>query len=69
MPRPRLGAAPMTNAERQARRREQFRQMQEALRAIATASSVREARAIATAALTDIERLATPGTKAGTAPK
>lgn len=47
MPRPRLGAEPMTSAQKQARRREQFRQMRDALARIAAAKSVKEARAIA----------------------
>lgn len=41
----------MTAAERQARRREQFRRMREALERIAQAKAVREARAIAAEAL------------------
>lgn len=48
---PRLGALPMTSAERQARRREQFRQMRAALERITTAETVREARRIAAKAL------------------
>jgi hypothetical protein len=54
MPRPRLGEAPMTSAERQAKRREQFRQMREALSRIAAAKTVREARQIAQDALSEI---------------
>jgi len=41
---------PMTSAERQARRREQFRQMREALDAFQQAKTLREAKAIAAGA-------------------
>jgi hypothetical protein len=41
----------MTAAERQARRRDQHRRMREALAAIAQARTIREARALASAAL------------------
>ena len=51
MPRPRLGEQPMTSAERQAKRREQFRRMREALERIAAAKTIREARQIAADAL------------------
>lgn len=52
-----LGDAPMTAAERQARRREQFRQMQETLRRIRDeARTVREARAMADAAIKASEK-------------
>ena len=51
MPRPRVGDAPMTSAERQAKRREQFRRMREALAQIVQAKSVKEAREMARAAL------------------
>lgn len=51
MPRPRLGEQPMTPAERQAKRREQFRRMREALERIAAAKTIREARQIAADAL------------------
>jgi hypothetical protein len=52
MPRPRLGDQPMTSAEKQARRREQFRRMKTALERIRDdASTVREARQIAAEAL------------------
>lgn len=47
-----LGDEPMTAAERQARRREQFRAMREALERIRDeARTVKEARAIAASAL------------------
>lgn len=48
---PRLGPAPMTSAERQARRREQHRVMRAALEQIAQAATIRDARRIAAAAL------------------
>lgn len=51
MARPRLGDEPMTPAERQARRREQFRRMRDALERITTAKTVQEARRIAAEAL------------------
>lgn len=51
MPRPRLGEQPMTPAERQAKRREQFRRMRDALERIAAAKTIREARQIAAEAL------------------
>ena len=44
--------APLTSAERQARRREQFNRMREALEAIRQAASLKEAKALADAALT-----------------
>lgn len=53
MPRPTLGARPMTSAEKQARRREQFRRMREALERIADVRTAKEAREIASAALDD----------------
>lgn len=43
----------MTSAERQAKRREQFRRMREALERIAQAKTVKEARQLAQAALSD----------------
>ena len=55
MSRPVLGERAMTSAERQAKRREQFRRMREALEEIAQTRSVREAREIAAAALADQE--------------
>lgn len=42
---------PLTSAERQARRREQFNQMRAALEAIRDAASLKEAKAIAVNAL------------------
>ncbi len=51
MPRPRLGDEPMTAAERQAKRREQFRRMKEALGRIAQARTAKEARDLAREAL------------------
>lgn len=54
MPRPRLGEQPMTSAEKQARRREQFRRMKEALARIAQVKTAKEAREIAQAALSDL---------------
>ena len=54
MPRRRLGEQPMTSAEKQARRREQFRRMRAALEQIRDeARTVREARKIANQALAD----------------
>jgi len=47
MPRTPTGPRAMTSAERQAKRRGQFRQMREALERIAEAETVKEARAIA----------------------
>lgn len=52
MPYPLVGDAPMTAAERQARRREQFRRMREALEAIRKAASLKEAKRLAAEALT-----------------
>lgn len=46
----------MTSADRQARRREQFRQMREALERIAQARTIREARAIAAETLAALAR-------------
>ena len=54
MPRPRLGAEPMTPAERQAKRREQFRQMREALERVAASKTIKEPRQVAEAALSEI---------------
>ena len=51
MPRPPLGDQAMTAAERQAKRREQFRQMRAALERIAAARTAKEARAIASEVL------------------
>lgn len=51
MPRLPPGEAPLTPAERQARRREQFTRMREALKAIAETKSLKEAKAIAAEAL------------------
>lgn len=51
MPRLPPGEVPLTPAERQARRREQFNRMREALRRIAEAKSLKEAKAIAAEAL------------------
>jgi hypothetical protein len=52
VPRPRLGEKPMTTAERQARRRGQFRKMLTALERIRDeAKTVREAREIAASAI------------------
>lgn len=56
MPRPRLGEQPMTPAERQAKRREQFRRMREALERIAQARTAKAAREIAQAALSETEQ-------------
>ena len=47
----RKGDAPMTSAERQARRREQFRRMKEALERIAQAKTIKAAREMARAAI------------------
>lgn len=44
--------SPLTSAERQARRREQFKRYREALEAIRLATSLKEAKALADAALT-----------------
>lgn len=55
MPRPRLGNQPMTAAERQAKRRDQFRRMREALEAIQVSRTAKDAREIANAALADMK--------------
>lgn len=54
MPRRALGGAAMTSAERQAKRREQFRKMREALERIVQAKTVKEARNAAQAVLSEI---------------
>ena len=53
MPRRALADRPMTAAERQARRREQFRRMRKALKALRDGAAGEKAARIAAAALSD----------------
>lgn len=61
MPRPLLGDRRMTPAEKQARRRENYRLMQDALARIEQAATAKEAREIAREVLDEVGRPAVGG--------
>lgn len=52
--------APLTSAERQARRHDRYRKMQAALEAIREARSLKEAKSLADAALAELRKAPLP---------